>query len=58
MPAILVLTITLALPGYGNRTATIEQPMPSMERCQEAGRELTAENDDTRHIEFVCRTQS
>ena len=58
MPVILVLTITLALPGYGDRTATIEQTMPSMESCQKAGLDLVAENNEARRIEFVCRAQS
>lgn len=58
MPVIIALTITMILPGYGERTATIERPMPSMERCQQAGRDLMATNDQTHHYEFACRVQS
>ena len=58
MPAIIVLTVTLALPGLGNRTATIERPMPFLESCQNAGRVLVAENSRERRIEFACRAQS
>ena len=58
MPVIIVLTVTLALPGFGDRTATIERPMPSLESCQNAGRDLVAENSRERHIEFACRAQS
>ena len=58
MPSILALTITLMLPGYGEKTTTIERPMPSMERCQQAGRDLVATNDQAHRYEFACRVQS
>lgn len=58
MSVIFALTITLMLPGYGQQTATLEKPVPSMERCQEIGRDLISKNDQIHHYEFACRVQS
>lgn len=43
--ATLILTVTLALPGIGPRTAELEFPMPDMRTCQDVGRDLAADSD-------------
>ncbi len=53
--ATLILTVTLALPGIGPRTAELEFPMPDMETCEAKGRAMIALNDETRAFRFVCR---
>ena len=53
--ATLILTVTLALPGIGPRTAELEFPMPDMAECERKGRALAADSDGTRRFEFMCR---
>jgi len=55
MPVILVLTITLNLPGYGTQTTSIERPMPTLAACEKAGRALVADNNDVHRFAFVCQ---
>ncbi len=58
MLATLVITVMLTLPGYGERPAEIERPMPDMATCEAKGRALVRESDDTRRFAFVCRERA
>ena len=59
MPAILVLTVSLFLPGVGKtEPATLQFERPSMERCQADGEALVRENDEVHHYSFVCRAET
>ena len=55
MSVILVLTVTLLVPGSGAHTDTIELPMHSMPECRKAGQEYAGRSALLHRIEFVCR---
>lgn len=58
LPVVLLLTVTLFLPGIERRPAVLDFPMPDLATCEAKGRALVADSDATRRFEFVREARS
>lgn len=55
MLTILILTVTITLPGQGpSDPVPLVFPGMTLEGCRGAGMDLAAESDDTHKVSFVC----